>query len=167
MQTQTCRAAAIIQDMTPKKEPRRGRRPLPGTERKDRLVQTRVPENLDETLREQARKKRVSVSQLIRNVLEDTFNLVDNVVAEAQSLGRTVTRDARRIGASAKGRAPAPASPHTLDRVEAWQSVVLNREVRCARCGRTLRKGIQGFYGLTEDPATPKLWLCPPCALAL
>ena len=166
--------------MTPKPPARRGRRPLPGAARKDRLVQTRVPENLEETLREQARRKRVSVSQLIRNVLEDAFDLVDNVVAEAQSMGRTVSRDARRIAASAKGRAtaggagtnppgalaPAQRQAHALAAVDAWQEVVLNRDVGCASCGRKLRKGAQGFYGLQADPAAPRIWLCPACAVA-
>src|SRR4051812_21358064 len=72
-------AYAIRRNMTKK---RRGRRPLPPGVKKEKLVQTRVPGVLDETLREQARKNRVSVSQLIRNVLEDTFNLVENAVSE-------------------------------------------------------------------------------------
>src|SRR5579884_1880100 len=90
---------------------KRGRRPLPDAERKDRLVQARVPEDLDATLRTEARRRRLSVSQLIRNVLEDTFDLVDDVVSEAQRLGQTVRRDARRIADSAQGRrreAPEP-----------------------------------------------------------
>ena len=51
-------------------------------QRKDRLIQTRVPQNLESTLKDEARKRRLSVSHLIRNVLEDTFNLVDNVVVD-------------------------------------------------------------------------------------
>ena len=37
---------------------RRGRAPLPEGERKDRLVQTRVDENLDEALRDAAKQRR-------------------------------------------------------------------------------------------------------------
>jgi hypothetical protein len=147
-----------------KKPKKRGRHPLPEQERKDRLVQTRVPENLDETLREEARKSRVSVSQLIRNVLEDTFDLVDDVVAQTTSLTQAVKRDAKRIADSAKGRRPAPPA---LDKVYAWQEVVLNRETTCARCGRLLQKGEKGLYGLQDDLNAPKLWLCPTCAASL
>ena len=80
-------------------------------QRKDRLIQTRVPQNLESTLKDEARKRRLSVSHLIRNVLEDTFNLVDNVVNEvdrvvADSVGmaQTLKRDAQRLAATARGQ---------------------------------------------------------------
>jgi hypothetical protein len=80
-------------------------------QRKDRLIQTRVPQNLENTLKDEARKRRLSVSHLIRNVLEDTFNLVDNVVTEvdrvvADSVGmaQTLKRDAQRLAATARGQ---------------------------------------------------------------
>jgi hypothetical protein len=140
---------------------RRGRRPLPDTERKDRLVQARVDEELDEALRQAARRNRVTVSQLVRNVLEDTFRLVDGIVAGTASLGETVVRDARRLAASAKGEPPGHAP---LDRVEAWQEVTLARAARCARCEGTLRKGAKAMAGLTDDPAAGRVYVCPACA---
>jgi hypothetical protein len=80
-------------------------------QRKDRLIQTRVPQNLESTLKDEARKRRLSVSHLIRNVLEDTFHLMDNVVHEvdrvvADSVGmaQTLRRDAQRLAATARGR---------------------------------------------------------------
>jgi hypothetical protein len=99
---------------------------LPAGERKGRLVQARVPDDLDETLRAEAKQKRVSVSQLIRNVLEDTFNLVEHTIAEAANLGQTVKtkaadlgnsvkRDAQRIATSAKGVARPDESPRAAN----------------------------------------------------
>lgn len=129
---------------------RRGRRELPDAERKDRLIQTRVAEDLDEALRDEARKKRVTVSQLIRNVLEDTFTLVDDVVNHSVGLAKTVKRDAQRIASSAKGE----------PKVYAWQEVVLARDEHCGKCGTLMRKGEQGLLGLQDDPAAPKLWMC-------
>jgi hypothetical protein len=82
--------------------PRRGRPPAAEGERKDRLIQTRVEEDLDEALRAEARRRRVTVSQRIRNVLHDTFTLVDNIVVETTNLAETVKRDARRLAASAQ-----------------------------------------------------------------
>lgn len=79
-------------------------------QRKDRLIQTRVPQNLESTLKDEARKRRLSVSHLIRNVLEDTFNLVDNVVNEVDrvvtdsvEMAQTLKRDAVRLAATARG----------------------------------------------------------------
>jgi len=107
--------AIILYDMNRRRSParaprRRGRHPLPEAERKGRLIQARVDDDLDATLRSAAQQKRVSVSQLVRNVLEDTFRLVDDVVAGAASIGEAVSRDARRLAASAKGRGQPPAS---------------------------------------------------------
>jgi len=95
-------------------------------QRKDRLIQTRVPQNLESTLKDEARKRRLSVSHLIRNVLEDTFNLVDNVVHEvdrvvADSVGmaQTLRRDAQRLAATARGQTQhRDRSQPTVDPVE-------------------------------------------------
>lgn len=145
---------------------KRGRKPIAKKDRKDQLVQTRVPGELSETLREAAKKNRVTVSQLIRNVLEDTFDLVDNVVGEAVNLGQTVKRDAMRIAESAKGRGKRPAGPGDADPladVEAWQEVRVNREVVCAQCARVIDRGEHAFFGIGSDPAAPKVWLCSAC----
>lgn len=80
--------------------------------RKDRLVQTRVPRDLESTLKHEARRRRLTVSHLIRNILEDTFQLVDDVVAnvddivnDSVELARRVQRDARRVAGAVRGAA--------------------------------------------------------------
>jgi hypothetical protein len=178
-------------------KPRRGRPPSSDTERKDRLIQTRVEEDLDETLRAAAKQQRVTVSQLIRNVLHDTFKMIDDVVVNTTNLTESVKRDARRIAASAQGFASeaeaaaakaarlvaqtqtptapqassralaAPTTAEALDSALAWQEVVMGRERPCARCGNPLAKGDQGFLGVLEDPTAPRPFICPACATAL
>jgi RNase P subunit RPR2 len=151
-----------------KKPVRRGRKPIPEKDRKDALVQTRVPDELSQTLREAAKKNRVTVSQLIRNVLEDTFDLVDNVVSEAVSLGQTAKRDALKIAETAKGRGGKRSSPETivaLDSVDAWQAVKLNRDAQCARCGRLMTRGESALFGIGDD--AHKVWLCLSCGSQL
>jgi hypothetical protein len=140
---------------------RRGRKTLPGGERKDRLIQTRVADDLDTTLREEARKRRLSVSQLIRNVLEDTFNLVDDVVNETAKLAQTVRRDALRIRDSAQGLARS--SDRQLKEVEVWHTVVLAGPTRCARCKTALGLGEPAAMGVSSDPAARPVWICQPC----
>lgn len=147
---------------------RRGRRPAEDAERKDRIIQTRVPRDLESTLKEAAERERVSVSHLIRNVLEDTFHLVDNIVADSAQLVDTVRKDALRLAASARGQGARPAPPAApsgalLDQVEAWQDVIVNRPVPCLKCGTELKRGQRGFRGLTSVPGTPAAWLCPAC----
>ena len=79
---------------------RRGRRPAPENERKDRVIQTRVPQDLEDSLRHAAERERVTVSHLIRNVLEDSFRLVDGIVADSSQLVDNVARDARRLASA-------------------------------------------------------------------
>ena len=80
--------------------------------RKDRLIQTRVPRELEATLKEEARKRRLSLSHLIRNALEDTFQLMDGVVADVDQLvsdsvhlARNVQRNARRLASPSREQA--------------------------------------------------------------
>ena len=76
---------------------------------KDRLIQTRVPERLESVLKEEAAKQRLTVSHLIRNVLEDTLHIVDTVAASAGSLvegsrgfAEQVARDAGKIASTVR-----------------------------------------------------------------
>ncbi len=142
------------------------------SERKDRLIQTRVPEKLETTLKKEARRRRTTVSQMIRNILEDTFDLVDGVVAnvdqivsDSVELAQQVGRDARRIGEAARRerapcRDPLPSAEEQLSRVQAWNEVVLNQAVPCSKCGAELAPGRRAYMGLSDDPGQPRAWLC-------
>ncbi len=168
---------------------------MPDAERKDRLIQTRVPGDLDDALREEAKKQRVTVSQLIRNVLEDTFHLVDGLVANTANLTAAVRRDALRLAASAKGSAKGAARaqggvgairgapgkdggsarrgvgavelPAVVSDVDAWQEVVVGKEGVCDGCGAQLGRGEKALLGMLPDVSTARIWLCPACAARL
>jgi hypothetical protein len=157
---------------------RRGRKPAPEGERKDKVIQTRVPKELESSLREAAERERVPVSQLIRNVLSDSFQLVDSIVADSSQLVENVTRDARRLALSASGEAerdgdfvPArdggEAAQALLDAVDAWQDVIVNKPDRCVHCGTEVKRGQRAFRGLTPEPGGPVVWLCSDCIEAL
>jgi hypothetical protein len=141
--------------------------------RKDRLVQTRVPRNLEETLKREARRRRVTVSHLIRSLIEDTFQLVDGVVADVDqivsdsvNLVRTVRRSARRLGKSRRARGSG-APGGDLSHVVAWNEVVLQRAVRCTGCGAALPRGARAFSGLGDERGAPRTWLCAVCIAGL
>ena len=146
-----------------KKAARRGRHAIPGHERKSRLIQTRVAADLEGALRKQAREKRVTVSQLIRNVLEDSFQLVDDLVSETASLTETMRRDAMRIAASARGLPNDEPEKRAVEQVFAWQEVRLNQRVHCARCETSLARGEPAMLGLCDDPRLPRVFLCAAC----
>ena len=139
---------------------KRGRVPLPETERKAKLIQTRVDGELDDALRDAAKQRRVTVSQLIRNVLEDTFQLVDGVVSDAAALAGNVKRDAKRVAAAARGKPRA----NPLEEIDAWQDVIIGRQAACESCMDLLNRGDKALMGVSDDPTAPKVWLCPKCA---
>lgn len=157
--------------------PKRGRKPATDAERKDRVIQTRVPKDLESTLKEAAERERVSVSHLIRNVLEDTFNLVDNIIADSAQLVDTVRRDASKLAASARRTELTTENKQdsvttttqptldesSIDEVEAWQEVLINKPVPCAHCGALLVRGAKALRGLSTTSGTASVWLCPPC----
>ena len=63
-------------------------------------------------LKDEAQKRRLTVSHLIRNMLEDTFDLVDSVVAgagdiakDSAAIAEQVAHDAGKIAATVRGAA--------------------------------------------------------------
>lgn len=141
-------------------------------ERKDRLIQTRVPRDLEATLKSEARRRRVTVSHLIRNALEDAFDLVGGVVADVDqlvtdsvTLARNVGENARKLADPGRPR-PEDEAPDLAD-VYAWNEVVLHRATGCSGCGAELARGERGYVGLSDEPRAPRAWLCPACIEAL
>ncbi len=146
------------------------------SERKDRLIQTRVPEKLEKTLKVEARRRRTTVSQMIRNVLEDTFDLVDGVVAnvdqivtDSVELAHRVSRDARKMGQLGQDALedlktpcldPVSGTEDRISHVQAWNEVVLNQSVQCTKCGARLARGCRAYTGLSDDPDKSRAWLC-------
>lgn len=143
--------------------------------RKDRLIQTRVPEDLESTLKEEAARRRLSVSHLIRSVLEDTFHLVDGVVSDLDrvvtdsvDLARHVKRNAQRLAAATQGEKPGREGwDDDLDDVYGWNEVVLQRAATCMRCEAKLAPGERAFAGMSDTAHRPRAWLCRDCVEAI
>jgi hypothetical protein len=142
--------------------------------RKDRLIQTRVPRDLESTLKREAQRRRLTVSHLIRNILEDTFQLVDDVVAnvdeivsDSVELARRVRRDARRVAGAVRDAVAEPeriaAVADPLASVLAWNAVVMNRAADCSRCHARIERGESGYLGVSDPPSAARAWLCASC----
>lgn len=141
-------------------------------ERKDRLIQTRVPESLESALKEEATRRRLPVSQLVRNILEDTLTIVgdvvdgvDAIVQDSIKLGRNVGQHVTRARAAAEPAKPEPADD--LSDVYAWNPVVLHRDAACARCHTALAAGTSAFVGMRDDASRGRAFLCASCIAEL
>jgi hypothetical protein len=127
------------------------------SERKERVIHTRVPESLENELRQRAEDLGISVSNLVRNVLNHTFGLVNGVVA-----------DGHRVARAARGErvaAPAPAAESIAD-VLGWQPIVLGKNAVCSRCNDVLPKGSDAATGVTET-GTTRFIICQTCVQQL
>jgi hypothetical protein len=128
-------------------------------DKKERVIHTRVPAHLDETIKKRANGLGLSVSNLVRNVLSNTFGLVDTVIAD----GTNIARAAR--GEDVKPTPPiaiAPVSTAAEPMVLGWQEAKLALNAVCARCNAILPKGTQAAIAITDRPGA-RPFLCVPC----
>ena len=102
-------------------------------ERKDRVLQARVSPSLYNQLVGQARRLRVPVSNLVRNILEDSTRMIENIVDGGIEI-------AEAIG---KGM-----DEQDLSSVLGWQPMIANRRLACSRCGRAIQKGSEAFMSV-------------------
>ncbi len=154
-------------------EPRR-----PGG-RKERVLHTRISEQLAEDIRRMAEDLRVPVSNLVRNVLEEAFavvekvsdnvgDLVGEVVEEAErARDRIRARRRRQWGGRARAAAaeapadeepPAPSYPDVIG----WQPLIFNQPRHCSDCGVGIEVGERAFAGLAATGLSPHV-LCGEC----
>lgn len=128
-------------------------------QRKPRVLQARIPEHLDEELRGRAEQLGLSVSTVVRNVLLNTFNLVEDVVSDSARIARAVQgRTPATQAPPAEGTAPEPVEPEAII---GWQEVTLNRNGICEQCNTILARGGRAAIGVPVGPR-PAL-LCLDC----
>lgn len=129
---------------------------------KDRVLQARIPRHLDEELRDHAQQLGLSVSTVVRNVLLNTFELVEGVVADSTNLARVIQgRKPRNL----PGRLEAPPEDAGESGVIGWQEAVLNRNGICEQCNTILPRGERAAVGVPVQ-ARPVL-LCLSCLGAI
>jgi hypothetical protein len=131
---------------------------------KGKVLQARIPEDLDDELRDRATTLGLSVSTIVRNVLMNTFDLVEGVVMDSTELARTARRRPQSPAADRPGE-PGPAAPRDATAVVAWQQAALNLNAVCEHCNAILSKGQLAAIGI-PIPARP-VFLCLDCLAGL
>ena len=129
--------------------------PIDLDERKERVLHTRVPDSLERHIKHRARGLGMSVSTVVRNVLLNTFGLVEGIVTDSTNVALSL--------AGAEQTAPPVDGPAA---VVGWQEVVLNLNAVCDRCNAILAVGSRGAIGIRDRPG-PRAVLCPTCLATL
>lgn len=131
-------------------------------ERKERVIHARVPESLDDEIRRRAGSLGLSVSNLVRNVLQNAFGLVEDIVADSAEIARS----ARRVGAQGSHPSTAGNKLDSLERrarVLGWQRARLEVNAVCEGCNEVLPRGTEAAIGIVTGGATPP-FRCLACA---
>jgi hypothetical protein len=128
-------------------EPEEDRGNRPATERKDRVLQARVSPSLYNSLVAQARRLRVPVSNLVRNILEDSTRMVENIVDSgieiAEAIGKGMDHE-------------------DLSSVLGWQPMMANKQLACSHCGHPIEKGSEAFMSVGA-PSSRTFVICEDC----
>jgi len=128
-------------------------------QRKEKVLHTRIPDNLDRQIKKRARNLGMSVSTVVRNVLLHTFDLVEDIVTDGTNLALSIAgKDSARSDRNARGSRPATPSTEVL----AWQEAVLNVNAVCDQCNAILQKGTTAAVGLRDTPG-PRAIICTSC----
>ena len=134
-------------------------------ERKERVIHTRISESLDDEIRKRATNLGLSVSNLVRNVLLNTFGLVEDLMAESADMARSAGRgwdgDERE-----EPREPSSTSAKTESQpgtILGWQPMVLSLNAVCDRCNAVLNKGSQAAVAVW-DGTGPRTIICARCS---
>lgn len=139
---------SLSDDLNPQEPPmadRSDRTRRSSRQTKDRVLQARIPGDLDEQLRNRAEQLGISVSTVVRNVLLHTFDLVEGVVTDSAELARVV--QGRGSAASHKESTPQNAIDQEVA-VIGWQQATLNRNGVCDHCNTILVKGELAAVGV-------------------
>jgi hypothetical protein len=134
------------------------------SDKKERVLHTRVPAVLERELKRFAENLRIPVSNLVRAILEDAVQAAD---AAGENVEGRLKRAAQQLGREReKLKKRVMPDQDQFERVYAFQPVTLAQPAACARCGRALARGERAQLGLTEPPAkTPneRIFVCDAC----
>ena len=127
---------------------------------KDRVLNTRIPAELDRMLRERADTLDMPVSQLVRNILHCTVDLVGNLSGNVENMVAEMVEDVSAFKKQARGaigaEAPNPAD-ELVGAVIGWQGIRINTTGRCAISGEPLEVGDEAHLGIRTDGQPPVL----------
>jgi hypothetical protein len=134
------------------------------SDKKERVLHTRVPAVLERELKRFAENLRIPVPNLVRVILEDAVqaaaaageSVEGRLKSAAEQLGREREKLTKRV----------LPDQDQFEGVYAFQPVTLAQPATCAKCGRALARGEHAQLGLTETPPkTPndRIFVCDAC----
>jgi hypothetical protein len=130
--------------------------------KKERVLHTRVPAVLERELKRFADNLRIPVSNLVRTILEDAVSVAD---AASENVEARLKRAAHQIEVE-REKLKKRVHVDPLEGVFAFQEITLAMPATCAKCQKPMKRGDHAQLGLTDAPArTPdqRIFICDAC----
>ena len=158
--------------------------------KKEKMLNLRIGEDLEGKLRSESERLKMPVSSLVRNILDNAFDLVDGVTRNVGDLVEDVVEDAVGVGGAFRsavkdvlGAAPCadvgngngngdaecdkPEQPRSaadlVDEVSVWSEVTIGKPAACASCSTAIPRWFKAHAGECDDAVGGLLYLCEPC----
>lgn len=125
------------------------------SKKKEKVLHTRVPESLDSELKKKAGSLGLSVSSLVRNILSNTFGLVEDIVVDSANIARAARGES-------DDTQPVIPTPYVKPQILGWQKAVLNLNAVCDTCNTLLTKGTCGAIAVTDTTGLKPI-ICEDC----
>lgn len=110
--------------------------------KRNKVLHARVSKDLYEEISKKAKKHRVTVSNLIRNVVEDYLEIQGDVLDVVDDkIKRYLDKDIQTVG---------------------YQQITLTKRTICQRCREGLKKGAQAYIGFSGD-SSRSILICGEC----
>jgi len=150
-----------------------------GGRKKEKVLNLRIGKDLENKIKAEAERINIPVSNLVRSILEDTFDLVEGIGTNVGNLVGDVVENAENIAHSFRSvvkdyvstdeqdaEAPAgedkPSLDSLVDDVPAWQEITSGKSASCAVCDETIGRGDKAHMGVS-DSTRERLLLCGKC----
>ena len=134
--------------------------------KKEKVIQTRITDNLYSKINNEANTMGMSVSNLVRNVLFNAFDLVEDIVTDGKDIAKTAQKNAYSILGLNKELQPFPdqqPSPQTSQPIIlGWQEAILNLNAVCGECNDILPKGTKAAIAIMEGRGQRPI-ICKKC----
>jgi len=111
----------------------------------NKTVQARISEDLYSKISKKAKNRRITISNLVRNLVEDYFEIHDEV-------WDLVDEKVRKMFKTQAGK----------KKVLGFQTIILSADSRCHLCGQALKKGDQVNMAFFADSGKTAI-VCSGC----
>ncbi len=133
--------------------------------RKEKVIHTRITDNLNEKIRKEAIESGISVSNLVRNILFNAFDLVEDIVTDSANIAKSVRTNSCWYDKEKENTSEVidpQIRPYPQGAIIGWREMILNLNAVCHKCNDILPKGASAAIAEIEGVGSRPV-ICQKC----